>query len=375
MNCSTGCGFGCAFRLVLAVMIAALAGSYFDVYHKATTLYKQKQSVVSVSGMDSEYVTGGQVLVKANGKPYVSEDSFNKKLKEMLESSPYTKGIDLNMLPGEVKKNFLNDWLNFLVIKDVWGKSGNIEDSSEFKEALQERTNALRDSLMVDMFVRDLRNVISTEDADLEKAYQENKDRFVKAPGQAHVVIAKFKGIAEAETFFRKATNVKTAEAFMTLANEEDTLEVKDYESVSSDPNATSDFNPKMKKAVFAKPNAPRVDLLYIDNAGWVIHVSDMTAPEAYAFEDVKDQVKMVADEAKYKEILDVRLAQMRKEANIEIDESFFKSNVRVLSPEDLQRAIKTKEQVDQDNDSSDDASDMTSDDNSDMSDDTTGNM
>ena len=288
---------------------------------------------------------GGRVLVRARGKAYVAEEPFNKKLAQMLQASPYTRGMDIATLPAEAKLNFLKDWVKFLLIRDVWGSEREIEKDADFQKKLAEHVSALKDSLVIDAFVNEVRKGISVSADDVKKEYEVNRERYVKAPGGARMASARVTDSEAADTLHKRARRLTSIDDFESLANSVDGAEYSDHGLV----NATYAYSalaslPQAVQRAMLDVDCPRSSVVQTDDGYWVIFCAEKRKAEYYAFDEIKDQIKGLLEETRQKEIIEEQVEKFSQSVNLEIDEAVFSSgqqNVRVVTPEELAAAVK----------------------------------
>ncbi|MBT4595246.1 peptidyl-prolyl cis-trans isomerase [bacterium] len=332
------CACACAGALLLT------GCDFGSVKNKVSSLFGG-----GVAKSESKKFDDATVVAKVLGKPYVTKEAFDKKLGMMLASSPYTKDIDPGTIPAEAKRKFLEDWLNFAVIKEVWGGENKVENSKEFKETYAERLEAVKDSVVVDMFVKDVRAGITVSDSDIKGEFEKNKGRYVKVMGGTKVAGVSFKDNGKAKDFLSSAKGTKDADKFEDITKDVDGT-FKDFGRVGEEQEgAPQDIPASVRKAALSSKST-RVELVKDGDVSWVLHLSDKKDSVYFELDEIRPQVKAMIEEAKYKEVLELKVTELKKRANIEVNEAFFAGSQqpRVITAEDLKKLIKTREDVDE---------------------------
>ena|GEM_PF-2320479 len=305
------------------------------------------QSLVKPSSKASDLLQGGAVVVEAFGKPYVSENAFNKKLGQMLQASPYTKNMDPSTFPAEAKAKFLKDWVNFLLIKDIWGKERNIENDPTFKKRYEESVEALKDSLIIESYVQELKKKVTVSDEEVGVEYHSNKDRYVKSVGGAHFVVSEYSSAAAATELQQQCDGITTAEDFMEAAHNAGASKVTDLGFIDSRGSAAegdvSKLPAEVRRIIFGRHK----DSCFHVAAGgknYVIFATERKASEFFELDEIRPQLKMMLEETKQKEALENALEEMSANARLVFKTEIWEQQPRVLSKEELRAAVEQDE-------------------------------
>jgi hypothetical protein len=344
-------------KALLFVVFSLIAvGAFFGRSQIMKLINGSKRSVVK--SFDNSLVQGGRVVVEAFGKPYVTEESFNKKLAQMLQASEYTKNMDLESFPAEAKLKFLKDWVNFLLIKDVWGKEHNVEKDPEFKRRYEESAEALKDSLIIDAFVQDLKKGIVVTDDEVSVEYHSNKDNYLKSRGGAHYAVAEFDNNAKAREFETQLSGIEEVKDFMSLAENLDgkpvDLGLVDAKGSSLGVNINQ-YPIEVKRLFFAKHVRP-VSLVVADDKQFVVFATEKSAPVYHELDEIRPKIQMYLEELRQKDALEVALQEMNEKSNLVIKEEVFvkkpKKQSKVMSKKELQKFSEVEgDSDDQEND------------------------
>ena len=340
-----------ANKSALFVLIVLLGAGLYMWRDRITGVLGSHSRATCVSAVsapkDSSLLQGGAVVFEAVGQPYFSENAFNKKLEQMLQASPYTKNMDPSTFPAEAKAKFLKDWVNFLLIKDIWGKEQNIENDANFKKRFEESIEALRDSLIIEAYVQDLKKKISVSDEEVGVEYHSNKDRYVKSLGGAHFVVSEHADVASAKTLQEQAERLNKADSFADLARRTGADNVVDLGFVDSRGTAMDGDIAKLptevRRIIFGRH---KDSCLHVAAAGkhYIIFASDRKDPEFFELDEIRSQLKMMLEETKQKGALEAALEEMSARANLVFKTGIWDKQARVLSKDELQAAIEQEE-------------------------------
>lgn len=264
-------------------------------------------------------------LVHLDGRAVVTEDAFSKKFNQMLQANAYTKDIAPEQIPAEVKIKFLEDWVNVIVIRDVWGAQNNVQESFDFKEALAERVDGLVDMLVVERFVANLRDNLSVSDREVRKDFEKNKARYTKVAGGVRVAGAHFADKIEAAGFADSLEDVGAIGDFETIVKTSKNARYRDFGRIDKD---TLKGAPEvLAHKALSRSRFPGVDMVSVsDDEHWVFLSADKVAPEYYELDEVAPQIKSMLEEQMFADVLAKEIEKLKSKADITINEEFFKN-------------------------------------------------
>jgi len=262
------------------------------------------------------------VLVRIDGVPRITEDGLNEKFAQMLQADPMAAQLDISQIPLVAKKKFLQDWLNVLIIREVWDKNTGISKTPDFKAALAERVDAIEDALVVEKFVESLRDEMSISESQLKKEYENNKERYAKVAGGARVAAARFDSEVDAKSFLDSLTgDVSKIADFQKLAGNESTAQYRDFGRVSlSSPRGAPDA---LVSVALGQKTTPSSTFVSTGNDNWVVFVQDFKESEYYAFDEVKPQIQGMLEGSAFQELLNKKIETLKKGASVEIDDKY----------------------------------------------------
>ncbi|MCK4499225.1 hypothetical protein KAU11_01905 [Candidatus Babeliales bacterium] len=282
---------------------------------------KPRQVVADTKSVSAK--GSGAVLAEVRGKPVIMESAFNDKLRQMLQANAYTKDIDPGTVPAEAKIKFLNDWLNVVVIKEVWGVDNKVKESSDFRDELASRMEALEDALIVEKFVGTLRGELAVSDNDISREFNDNKERYTKVAGGVRVAGAKFSDKEKAQLFVNEV-GAKNISNFEKAAKENKDAEYRDFGRISD--VAFRGAPNKLAKKALATATFPEVGFVEVgDKEFWVFLSLDKKDSEFYNLDEVKPQIKAMLEEKHFGELLNARLEKFKEVSSVKVNEEYFR--------------------------------------------------
>ena len=267
-----------------------------------------------------------KVLCSLNGKPVIKESEFTGNLTQMLQSNPYFRGAGVDALPLVIKKKFFDEMVKQrLIIADA--EAQNITKDAEFIKAYKDMKKLVKDSLLVQFREKKLFESIKVDDADVQKNFDENKERYIKVAGGIAVSGVKFDKAVAADAFLAKAK--AQAGSFDALAKAELGGKFNDFGRVNkgaNNPGMAADTVPApVKEAVFAISKLPGVTKVKMGNDFWVIGASDKKEPVYFELKEIKPQIENMIKSNKFKESLEKLLVDLKVKYPMTIDETYFK--------------------------------------------------
>lgn len=298
-----------------------------------TTPKPEAEKVVSASSVSSsvqKQVSSDEPIYATIGneeKPFITESEFNVKLDQMLQM--YRGQVTADGLPPEAKRKFLDDLIKMRTISTVWAENRDIASEADFRKMLVERVDAAKESAIVEYFVQELREGITVSDSEASADYKNNKEKYIKVAGGAQVKAISFDEEDAAKAFLKTVKDKK--DEFEALAEEASKEHYKNYGFVSEAatdpqmgmmPNLIPEF---VKKSIFASKKFPAVAMEGNGQKFWVYCALDRKKSEYFDLEEIKDQLKEMIKESKFKTVLDDRIQDLVAKAKIKINEDHFK--------------------------------------------------
>lgn len=274
---------------------------------------KAKQEAVESSAF------AGDTLVTIDGKVVLTSNEFDAKLLQKLQSHPQTAQIPVETIPMAAKRQFLNELVRLSLINDVWGEKNKIEETPAFKKSLAEKIELLKESLVVEAFVNQLKTQISVSDADVKADYAKNKDKYVKVAAGVNLTGISFDKKEAAVGFYDRA---KLAPAeFNGMAKREKGGKFKEFGRVDQ---LSAQVPADVRNSALGAGKTPRVALVTGKDGNWVIYVTDKKEAVHYDLAEISNDLKAMLEANKFREELEGRIEEIKKDAKIEINEEFF---------------------------------------------------
>ena len=265
------------------------------------------------------------VLCSINGKPVIKEADFINNLNQMIQANQYFRGATAESLPKELQRKFFEQLVTQALI-EAHANDNGIEKHPAFIKAYQEADKQLKSALKVQVVEKEIYDGISVSDDEINKHFNENKERFVKVPGGTLAAGIRFETEAAADAFLVKArTDVAN---FETLAKADKDGKFRDFGRVSKESRGMQfEIVPApIKDAVLAAPKAPHVEKVKAGKEFWVVKSWDKKNTELFELAEVKPHIEGMLKSNKFKDVLDARLKDIRSKLNVSVNEGFFAS-------------------------------------------------
>ena len=271
----------------------------------------------------------GVTLLNINGKPVLKESDYVGFLNQMMQANPYFKGAGPEILPAEIKRKFFDELIKQELIVS-WAEKNNVENSAEFKKSLAEIIKLAKRSLLIQNFEKQILDGINITDKDIKDEFSKNKDKFIKIAGGILVSGIEFNDAEKATAFYDKVKNLKTVEAFEQAAKKENEDKFKDFGRVSSKPAGgqqmpMDDVPPMIRSKVSSLENVPTVEKVKVGRITWVLYLSDKKDDVFFELNEIKPQIEMMLKNAKFREKVENKVEDLKKEFTISVNEDYFK--------------------------------------------------
>lgn len=281
----------------------------------------------SEGGASQKSSGDGVVLCSINGNAAIREPEFISNLNQMIQSNPYFRGATLESLPKELQRKFFDQLVTQALIEEH-AKQTNVEKDPAFIKAYQEAEEQLKKALRVQFVEKSIYDGITVSDADIEKYFNENKDRFVKVAGGVLASGVRFESDIAADAFLAKArANVA---GFGALAKAEKNGKFRDFGRVSKEARGGGmqfEVVPApIKESVLAVSKFPHIEKIKAGKDIWVVKASDKQTAELFPLAEVKPHIEAMLKNNKFRDVLDERIKDLRGKLNVTINEQYFES-------------------------------------------------
>lgn len=286
-------------------------------------IFKSKEAATPAKA-SSQPVDGGATLASINGEAVISEADFLNNLQQMIQSNPYFRGATVESLPKELLRKFL-DQLTTQALIEKYSLKNNVENDAEYIKAYNETEKLLKRSLMVQIFEKKLYDALKVSESDIKKHYDENKDRFVKVAGGVLAMGARFETEAAADEFLTKAK--ANMDDFEKLATADKSAKFKNFDRVTKESKGFQyeTVPAPVKEAVLAMTKVPGVEKVKAGKDFWVVKAWDKQNTTLFELEEVKSHIESMLKNNLFKDALDARVKELKKDFSITVNEEYFK--------------------------------------------------
>jgi hypothetical protein len=261
-------------------------------------------------------------VVKIGDEVIVTAGEFKDKFNQLLEEKPQIKSM-LPLMPN-LQKDFAKGLGNqeavarYIADQKIDQKSEYIARKAKMEEAVTQILNA-------EFFAQAFESKKLT-DADVKKFYEENKDTMqgiMTSRGGANTVGVMFEKKADAEAFLDKARAAGRALNLERLAKEMGLgKKVRDFKLVHEQ---SFGVDPILRTKILAIKSAPALDIVAAnDKTFWVIHVTSKEISKYRAFDEIKEDLKNIAEQTEKAKQMQAELDKLTKHYGLEVNEKFF---------------------------------------------------
>ncbi len=268
--------------------------------------------------------SAGPNLLNINGEAALSKGEFDKYLTQLVQSNRYFQSLGVAGLPGEVKRKVFDRLVQQRLIVKKAEKMG-LDDQDAFKKSFAETQKLIKESLLVQMYEKDILADVSVEGQEVASEYEKNKSRYVKVAGGVLIEAISFKDSSDADFFYERVNN--NADNFVALAKIEARGEFRDFNRVSSVVfgQQAAQVPAAIRSAAMQVASFPGIKKVKDTDKIWVMRASDKKATVYFTLEEIKSQLEMIVRANKFKEALDVKLKALREEFTVDVNEDLFK--------------------------------------------------
>jgi peptidyl-prolyl cis-trans isomerase C len=266
----------------------------------------------------------GVVLCSIDGEPVLKEAEFLNNLNQMLQANPYFRGATIDALPKELQRKFFDQLVTQAIIEKHATKSG-IQNDPEFIKSFAEAEKVIKRSLMVQLFEKKIYDKITVSENDIQKYYNENRERFVKVPGGVKTVGARFENEAAADLFL---TKVKAQQSnFEKLAKADKNAKFRDFGLVSKEQKGMQfDIVPgPVKEAVLAFRNTPHVEKVKAGKEFWVVYATNKQDAEIFPLDEVKQHIDGMLKNNSFRDVYEKEVQHIKGSLKLDVNEDYFK--------------------------------------------------
>jgi nicotinamide riboside kinase len=271
----------------------------------------------------TESATSGMTLCTIDGEAVITEQEYKNSLAQMIQSNPYFKGASAESLPKELQRKFFEQ-LSMQALIEKHAIKHDIEKDPEYIKAYNETEKLLKRSLMVQIFEKKIYDGLKVTDEDINKYYNENKERFVKVAGGVLAQGIRFDSDAAATAFLARVK--ANAESFEKLAKADKNGKFKDFGRLGQEARGFQyEVVPgPVKETALSMTKLPGVEKVKSGKEFWVIKAWDKKETELFGLDEVKSHVEAMLKNNQFRDALDKRLKDLKAEFKVVTNESYF---------------------------------------------------
>ncbi|MDY3112878.1 MAG: peptidyl-prolyl cis-trans isomerase [Helicobacter sp.] len=247
-----------------------------------------------------------QTFAKVNGSEITEKD-----IAHLMRPMP---GVSFAQLPENAKGQLVEQAVERRLFIEQ-AKKDRIQDTKEYKENLAN----LQDELLFESFMRKFMEKIKVSNAEIEKFYNENKDKFVRPETveASHILVQSDKEAKDIIAELKKAKNINDKFKELAQAKSRDNSAANGgYLGQFAKAQMVPEFSEvafSLKKGDYSK-NPVKTQFGY-----HIILIHDKKPAGTFTLNEVKPQIEQNLRFKKFQEEIQKEAAKLRKNAKIEI--------------------------------------------------------
>ncbi|RDU56738.1 peptidylprolyl isomerase [Helicobacter sp. MIT 99-5507] len=257
----------------------------------------------------------GMIIGSLNAKVYAIVNGEEITDKDMLFLQQAMPNVDFSSLPKEMQDKAVEQAIERKLLT-IEAKKGKLEDTKEYKEALED----FKDTMVLELWMRKKVDDIKVSDGEINKYYNDNKDRLIM-PESAHARHILVESEKEAKDIIKQLNDAKdkVEDKFIELA--------KKY---SKDPSAANGGDlgffakdkmvPSFSKATFdLKENTYTKTPVKTDFGYHIIFLKTKKPQSVISYEEAKPRLEQELKLIKFREEVSKIAQDLRKKAKVEM--------------------------------------------------------
>lgn len=250
-----------------------------------------------------------------------------------LSANPYTKTLTISQITPDMKELFFKDVMNRKLV-DLWAEENNVEQDAQFQADLAQTYKMLTQVKKGEWFSNQIKTKISSmiSDKDVKKTYDQNKSRYVKTAGGVRVAAVKFATSDDAKTFLDSANPgaTTTVKDFELLAKTALNGTFKDFGRISEE--SPRGAHKALLDEAMSRKTFPSIEIVKVgDDEFWVSMFESEKESVYFTFDEVKDQIRAMAENEKFAELIEAEIKNLEKKFVKTIDRTVFKNNAEAV--------------------------------------------
>lgn len=307
---------GGVLGLTLSSLLILPGCAIFD-YIKSNMGSSGSSTTVSSASSETASVNDGSpVLLSIDGKPVVTERSFEEYFTQFIEANPRLQSM-IQFMPN-AKKEIFNGMVNERILL-AWGEKNGIHNDPNYQKELEQAVRMVKTGLAAKQFEKDLIGKVSVTEKEMKDYYNAHKDpELVVSPGGIKSQGAEFDSKEKAQSVLNKVQENPTQFASVVGASN-----VKDFAPINSH---SFDVDKAIKeKALSLKAEYPKAFMAETsDNKYWVVVLLSKEDTQYRSFDEVKEGLSNMLEREKAMKIYNEKIGDLKKKYNVVEDEKYF---------------------------------------------------
>ena len=251
----------------------------------------------------------------SSAKVYAIVDGEEINDNDMMFLKQVIPNSDFESLPKDMQSKAIEQAIERkLLTKEA--KKDKLEDTAEYKEALEN----FKDTMILELWMRNQIDTVKLSDSDIKKFYNENKKQMIvpETINARHILVETKKEAEDIIKELGKNAN-KVEEKFIELAKNK-----------SKDPSSANggdlgffskeDMVPEFANAAFALKDKTYTKQPVKTNYGYhVIYVKSKKPKGIVSYEEAKPKIEQELKLVKFRELVASKAKELRKKAKVEI--------------------------------------------------------
>lgn len=253
-----------------------------------------------------------KVLMSIDGKPVITEKSFNEYYEQFISSNPQLQAM-VQFMPN-AKKEIFNGMANERLIL-AWGEKNHIHNDKDYTSQLDQAIRMIKTNLAAKRFEKDIIGPIEVSDKEMREYYEAHKDpELIVSPGGIKAEGKQFDSKEEAQELFNKIK--ENPNNFKADAGKG----VKDFAPINK---MSFDVDNAVKDKVLAVSDFPKALMVEdADKKYWVVVALKKEDGEYRSFDEVKDGLKKMIERNKTMQLYTEKIEELKKEYKVTEDTS-----------------------------------------------------
>lgn len=272
---------------------------------------KSKMNASSASKTESPVASkkvddDSTVLLSINGKPVMTEKSFDKRYQQFLSTNPQMQQM-IQFMPN-AKKEIFSGMANEQILIE-WGEQNHIHKSNSYQQELEQAVRLVKTNLAAKQFEKDVIGTITVTDTEIKDYYDAHKNpELIVSPGGIKVEGKSFDSKEKAQDFFNKIKD--EPKKFKAEAGKD----IKEFAPVNK---MSFDIEAPLKDKVLALTDFPKALMVEADKKYWVVVALKKEEAQYRSLGEVKEAIEGMIKREKTMKIYTEKLAQLKKEYNV----------------------------------------------------------